>query len=358
VSGSKSGIYIAMFKRRTLFIVGAGASTEVDLPTGPKLAESIGKMMDIRFEMMNRPIGTGDMDLYNQLTQMMRSNVHEYQQAAWLIRDGIGLARSIDDFLDLHRSDNFVNVYGKAAIVKSVLLAERASKLYLKREDSPNLDIDLTKIGNTWYVRLIQMLSSGISREQVGTIFDSVSFIVFNYDRCIEYFLQKALQRLYSMSEADAAAILAKLTIIHPYGKVGELYTPAIRDGVPFGGGGRLLELSRQIRTYTEQIEDEKELRAIHAELSKAEKIIFLGFAYHDQNLKLLKPKEPLSPKKIYGTAYKLSQSDVEVVDKQLIGFFQKDVAGVYLASGTNPDLRNNLTCAGLFDDYARSLPA
>jgi hypothetical protein len=52
------------------------------------------------------------------------SEVHEYRKAAQRIREGIVLADSIDDFLDQNSHDRFINLYGKAAIVKSILEAE------------------------------------------------------------------------------------------------------------------------------------------------------------------------------------------------------------------------------------------
>ncbi len=58
-----------MFKRKTLFVVGAGASAEYGLPPGKLLATKISTKMDIRFEFANRPIGNGDMDIYIQLTR-------------------------------------------------------------------------------------------------------------------------------------------------------------------------------------------------------------------------------------------------------------------------------------------------
>src|SRR5438105_10539862 len=103
-----------MFNRRTLFVLGAGASAEVGLPIGTGLAAAIKKKMDIRFEFGNRPVGDGDMDLYLQMTRHMNDNVDEYQNAAWLMRDNLGFAQSIDDFLDNHRSNKWVNHYGKA----------------------------------------------------------------------------------------------------------------------------------------------------------------------------------------------------------------------------------------------------
>jgi len=57
-----------MFKRKTLFVLGAGASFEAGLPTGKDIAQTIGKKMDIRFEHFNKHIGGGDLQLFAQLT--------------------------------------------------------------------------------------------------------------------------------------------------------------------------------------------------------------------------------------------------------------------------------------------------
>ena len=189
-----------MFNRQTLFIIGAGASAEVDLPVGTRLAEAIKNKMDIRFEHGYDPIGAGDMDLYFRITQQRQKGTREYQQAAWLIRDGIGFSQSIDDFLDLHRTNEYVNLYGKVAIVKTVLEAERQSKLYFERWTRGE-GFNPDKFANTWFVKFMHMLGRGIPKENVREIFDRVSFVVFNYDRCVEYFLFHALQKLYGIQE-------------------------------------------------------------------------------------------------------------------------------------------------------------
>jgi hypothetical protein len=98
-----------VFKRKTIFILGAGSSYEVGLPVGKDLATAIGKKMDIRFEAFNQPIGEGDFQLYAQLTNNFRETAIELQNAAWLIRDGIAFSQSIDDFLDQHRTNIYVN---------------------------------------------------------------------------------------------------------------------------------------------------------------------------------------------------------------------------------------------------------
>jgi hypothetical protein len=338
-----------MFHRKTLFVVGAGASAEVELPLGGGLAAVIERKMDVRFEMANRPVGSGDFDLFNRLTNSMRQEVHEYQDAAWLIRDGIALARSIDDFLDMHRDDPFVVQYGKVAIVKSVLEAEHQSiSDYQDANGIPTYSND--RFAGTWYTKLMQMLAPGIPRGNVGSIFDNISFVVFNYDRCVEFFLQNALQNLYGITEAEATKTLARLTIIHPYG--------LIDRSIPFGSTrANYVELADGIKTYTEQITDPQIKKNIQKEIEQADSIVFLGFAYHDQNMLLLQPPKQLpSSKQLFGTAFGMSDSDVEITSRQIDGWFTGGHAEHHRQNMIQ--IENKLKCAGLFDHYAKSFTA
>jgi hypothetical protein len=208
-----------MFKRRTLFIVGAGASAEAEMPVGSQLAKTIGAKCDIRFERGFDPIGTGDHALFGQF-RGVRSNISGLQTAAWLIRDGIQLSSSIDDFLDLHRENTEVMLFGKSTIVKSILEAEQNSLLYFDRARETTIDFD--KIAETWFfVKFMKILARGQTLGNVAQIFDNVSFIIFNYDRCLEYFLLHALQRLYGLDQSKAEEICNSLRVIHPYGAYG-----------------------------------------------------------------------------------------------------------------------------------------
>jgi hypothetical protein len=333
-----------MFNRRTLFVLGAGSSAEVDLPVGKKLAESIGSKMDIRFEFDHRSIGSGDIDLYRQMTGQMRNNVQEFQQAAWLIRDGIGLAQSIDDFLDIHRNNANLNLYGKAAIVKAVLEAEHGSKLYFDRNSGTDA-FDPNRLADTWFVKFMHMLSRGIPRENVREIFDRVSFIIFNYDRCVEHFLVNALQKLHGIQESEASSIVDDLHIIHPYGVVGKAQFGATR--------ANYLELAAGIKTYTEQMGEGNVIQGMANEIHRAECIIFLGFAYHRQNLQILRPEKPMEAKPVFGTAFGMSDADVEVTAHQLDAWFEPRDPRIF---GSIIKLENKLKSAGLFDNYARSL--
>jgi hypothetical protein len=329
-----------MFNRQTLFIVGAGASAEVDFPVGTQLARNIGAKMDIRFERGFDFVGSGDHNLYTHITHSRHQEAAQFQPAALRIRDGIPFAQSIDDFLDQHRNDPYVNLYGKAAIVQAVVEAERGSKLYFNRHEGVET-FDAEPLADTWFVKFMYMLCRGVPREKVAEIFDRVSFIVFNYDRCIEHFLVNALQRAYSLRYHNAVAIVNGLHIIHPYGDVGNL------AHVPFGATRiNCVALAEGIKTYTEQAIVTDITTSLEEEVHRAECIVFLGFAYHSQNMQMLRVSTR-SDKVVYGTAFGMSDSDVTEVQSLIDRAF---------ASPGQTHIENNLRCSGLFDYYARSL--
>jgi hypothetical protein len=338
-----------MFNKKTLFIVGAGATAEVDFPVGFQLARNIAAKMDIRFERGFEPVGTGDHALYSHITHSRRQEAAQFRPAALRIRDGLPFAQSIDDFLDQHRSDPYVNLYGKAAIVQAVVEAERSSRLFFSPHEGVE-SFDPDKLADTWFVKFMYMLCRGVPRENVAEIFEPLAFIVFNYDRCIEHFVTNALQRAYAITHQEAASIVSDLDIFHPYGLVGSL------QQVPFGSTHiNCVALAESIKTYTEQAAAADTQTRLASIMANAEHIVFLGFAYHNQNMALLRPpKELPALKQIFGTAFGMSDSDVNVVGHQIDAWFTGHDARAYRIGIIH--LENRLKCVDLFDNYAKSL--
>src|SRR5262245_15805388 len=276
-----------MFKRQTLFIIGAGASNEIGLPVGTTLAATIADKLNLNISFEGERSPTGDSDIWYNIINTHRAEANEYYAACAKIRSGVQWGRSIDDFLYDHQDVRHVNRFGQCSIVKSILEAERASPLYTSQLAKRALDLNALR--NSYFMTLFTLLSKSVSRANVSDVFANVRFIVFNYDRCLEQFFLVALQEFYRISEQEALQLILGLQIIHPYGAVGRF------SRIAFGGGDEhrlsqdYVRLAESIRTYTEQITDPEFLMAIHAELHKAEQIIFLGFAYHEANMNLLR---------------------------------------------------------------------
>jgi hypothetical protein len=349
-----------MFKRRTLFVLGAGASFEANLPVGLGLAKMIVKKLDVRVGDHGRNIGEGDGALLQQFKDQFPADFNGYLQAGWRIRDGLPTASSIDDFLDMHSHDELMQLAGKAAIVKTILEAERESHLFFDPNNSRDRSIVLGKLEASWFMRFLRVLGRNVAKANVRQIFDNVGFVVFNYDRCLEFFLLNALQAMYSISINEAVSIVQNLTIVHPYGTVGNLPDFGNGNQIPFGGGDQhfdynTITLAKRIKTYTEQIGGSEQTNAIRNEVIRADQIVFLGFAYHEQNMLLLRPPEELGHAiPIYGTAVGMSNSDVAIAIGELSSWFLPEaVEGSDLIESIH--IENKLTCAALFDNYAKS---
>jgi hypothetical protein len=151
----------------------------------------------------------------------------------------------------------------------------------------------------------------------VRQIFNNVAFIVFNYDRCLEYFLLHALQYLFGISDTEAYSILDDLTIIHPFGDIGPL------TKIPFGGTDNLNDLqcipiAPHIQTYTEAAAGSKH-NEIQDEVARAQCFVFLGFALHPEAMRLLMPANPLPTlPRVFATALGMSDDDAVLVSQQI----------------------------------------
>ena len=291
-----------MFKRKTLFIIGAGASKEAGLPCGDELALKINGKLDIKIEGGSH-IGNGDRSMFDAFldSEGRRRESGTYVRTAWLIRDGIHLTDSIDNFLNLHRDNEYAISLAKTTIVKCILEAEKESMLWF---DDSNLDksIDFRSLHATWFAKFIKALGKDVRRDMATTLFDNVSFIVFNYDRCLEHFLHHAVRRLYGFGYEQAASICDEVEINHPFGMVAPLRIES-GSGVLFGDvRAHSVNLAANIKTFTEQTLDGDMLGKIREQMLSAECIIFLGLAFHDPVMLMLKSDAEMKPIQLFST--------------------------------------------------------
>jgi hypothetical protein len=148
---------------------------------------------------------------------------------------------------------------------------------------------------------------------------------------------------------------MARLNISHPYGVVGCLPWQNAAS-VVFGGrmNMKLLDIANDIRTFTERMEDDAALAAIRLQIQEAETVVFLGFAFHPLNMQLLAPPATSTAKRIFGTAKGISNGDLDVVKRSVIDALQADTR--HARGALTIAIKNELTCAGLFDEYWRTL--
>lgn len=348
-----------MFKSKTVFVVGAGASAELGMPTGALLTSQIAQMLTLKREQFRSYFTNSN--IYQAIeAEILRSGQRvdqafgQYVRAADDIARNMHLASSIDNFLRTHHEDPIKTFVGKLAIVNCILKAEAATRIYVKlgKGDFPNF----AELSDTWMNRLAKLLFNDIDKKDVESVFANISFICFNYDRCIEAFLAYAVESYFGIPRRDAEAIISKLKIIHPYGHVGVLALYGQAHSVPFGAvdAGGDPDIARQVRTFTERVEEQTVLTEMRELLDQAELIIFLGFAFHPINMELLGlgGPEQLSAKQIFGTTLNVSAFDTNGIINDLHTAFQN--------KRRDADLRFHLSssrCVELFDEVGRSLP-
>jgi hypothetical protein len=302
-----------MFNKQVVLVVGAGASHDkYGLPLGGHLASGIANDTNFHFERyVNRP-SQGDADLFDEVIYSKfshdREKLDRYTDAGHKLSAALGSTISIDDALyQLSDYPEAVQL-GKICIVRSILKAERNSTL--KVEAIGQLPPGAGKDG--WVEQIFSMAITGYKLSEITHAFKRITFINFNYDRCIEHYLFWSLQRL-GLSSDDASETIQNLNILRPYGTLGSI-VPGTPSFLKFGAPppSDPFSMISRIRTFTESdtLHDKQKLSSA---LLEASLIVFLGFGFHAQNLKLLtlSPNQQVRATKVLATVYGVHEANL-----------------------------------------------
>jgi hypothetical protein len=276
-------------------------------------------------------------------------DINPYLKAARCITNNMPQAISIDNFIDAHYGDTHVEMCGKLAIAKCIRQAERNSPLYVDRANEES--ISFSNVQKSWLNSFVKLLTENCRVEDLESRLSTIAFVIFNYDRCVEHYLYHALHSYYSISWERAAELVGRIDIYHPYGTVGALRWQEPAQGAEFGEipeAHQLIKIANNLKTFTEStVQYSGDMFALREHLANASRLVFLGFAYHRQNLQLLFPatlnrRRPVS---IYGTAKGVSPSDVTLISRELGGLMRHTEINL-----------ENFNCVGLFGEFWRSL--
>ncbi len=279
--------------------------------------------------------------------------LNDHLKSARQIGESAKQALSIDNVIDA-LEDPQLELVGKLGIVRAILKAENTSHL-LKRINNIPDTLDMSKFDDTWYSSLSKILTENIRKSEIGKIFDNMQIVNFNYDRCLEHYLPISLASYYGLRPDDIREIMQGLSIHRPYGVAGRLpWQKGDTPSVGFGEGSsqQLADVAQQVRTFTERVEEGAELAAMRATIAGADRVVFLGFAFHRQNVELLAQKMQ-DHSEVIATAYQISTSDKSVIEVELGNAFEQEAS----MGGTRIQLAN-VTCAQFFKEYWRTLTA
>jgi len=170
--------------------------------------------------------------------------------------------------------------------------------------------------------------------------------------------LCEAIKNYFSVSDESAQATINCGKFLHPYGVIGAL--PWQESELPkrnFGEESKrnLYEISQSLLTFSEQIENEDELREIRSTIQNADQIVFLGNAFHPINLELLTPNRDRDTSRVIGTAYGISEPDCNIINEQIKDICMVNNETKTLKSGAYI-IDNQITASNVFEKYRRTI--
>ncbi|CAN7338336.1 hypothetical protein LJR090_002571 [Bosea sp. LjRoot90] len=351
-----------MFRKKTLFILGAGASCELKLPSGEQLIPLITNFLQLSRNSFDLE---GNKELIGYISDMHNNNYaglsidpatkavyspNQLIETVQFLRRALPQAISIDNFLDAHKSDKCLIFLGKLAIAFCILSAERQSALFKK--ETEQLTIKAETIKDTWYDKFFKMLNESVSTDNVDDIFSNISIISFNYDRCIEHFLYLSIMNYYKLEPEAAKIILSKLQLYHPYGQVGMMPWHKSGFAARFGGSDhiraeQLLNHAAQIKTFTEREHDPAFVEQMQRAVMHAQTIVFLGFGFHPLNMELIRPKNSVV-NNIFATGYRVSSANRIMLQQETRDWLSRD--------DRLPVHIYDLSCADFLRDFERPI--
>lgn len=344
-----------MFKQKTVFVVGAGGSHEVGLPVGDGLARNIA-------DKLKRPSSQSSAVPDERIRDAMYAlavadqdhNMIPWFTAAETIANSMPLAISIDNFLHTHSDNKFILATGKLAIARCILEAEQNSEIYAQSHGlldfhSLHERYRFEKRLPSWHNLLFKMLTENVKRSKLGEAFENVTIITFNYDRCIEHYLTHAFAQFMGIPLQDAYDVCANLEIVHPYGKVGDYFLEMAGFGADVHRD-RLIAVSKQIRTFTEQVTEQQTVDLMAARLNDAVNIMFLGFSFGEMNVRLMETTGRDDQKNIVGSALGISKSNLQHIERVMRKALKLD------HPSNRPFNLEDSTCHQVLADYYRLL--
>ncbi|MFK0273620.1 hypothetical protein ACIQUG_08090 [Ensifer sp. NPDC090286] len=351
-----------MFKEKTVFVIGAGASAEYGpgaFPIGSGLREQIAQMSQLARGAANSTAHDKLLS-YHLKKKYSQAEIDARLEALQLIRTRIYLYNSIDAFIDRHHDNQHVAEIGKIQIGCAIAQAEAKSTLTAALLESENGLFKLGQMKDTWLEPFARQLFTGV--REASNVGRDVTIICFNYDRCIEHYLMHAISQSYGVSFEEAHQIVEDMDIIHPYGTLGRLPGSA-RPGeyeTPFGAAVTnetpIWSWAERLKTYTERVEEVETLKRIRSAIAYSHQLIFLGFGFTPENMTLLfsgeETKQP-TRKLIYSTGKGISRQDALAVRHKIGRLFELDYGAIGGGSWRNEaTIEHDVTCKQMFELY------
>ena len=313
-----------MIKKSTCFVLGAGASHSYGFPLGKSLIKSIISETSVfsldrhqqQTDFINSLLITLELLLKKSPNIITIAKFHEALRSSNV--------QSIDKFLQFRSANAEFEIIGKASI--GYLLAPyelpEITRSYTTHGDRPKSEVNWNG-GDDWLGHIWDAMISG-PKTADEVLNSPISFVTFNYDRSLEFLLTDFAKGLFGWDDTEANRMLEAFPITHIYGDLGAFPRQCI--------GGSYLAYQGSPRGYAEAAASR--IKTIHelvgakdgghittlenakSALRRAERIVFLGCAFHEENMQLLDINSWQSRKEIYFSHYGLTKIEVNRAQK------------------------------------------
>jgi hypothetical protein len=315
-----------MFHKKTVFILGAGASWHYGYPIGEQLIKQVIAKARAAQELFQIALKSGGTPLNVRPNYLLRDEKIDNVRDQWasaaidckVLTEKLMTVDPlvIDYFLGMNpqRSD-----IGKLLIAWVLLECEMDGRKCINpnRRDA---DSD-SKFQDNWYRFIVHKLVSGC-RDGAALLNNNVTFITFNYDVSLEQRLHQSLSAIAQFADADGVILnfFESRRFIHIYGSLREHAWSdprPIDTRFPVKATGDLqywqsckeffdsiFKASKLVRTIApyEKIED-RNVTAARAAIAEAQCVYILGYGFDENNSKLIGLDEALYYDRPHGQA-------------------------------------------------------
>jgi hypothetical protein len=295
-----------MFRKKTVFILGAGASWHYGYPTGEDLVKAVINKANVisKYFKHSCHVNNGYAPKYI-LEKKAGKSLGEAWKAAYDESENLQKALTqinplvIDYFLHWKPALRSIGTLLIAWVILECEARWQANPINQNRRDPP-FDRD------NWYRFLIHQLAIGCENSS-DLLSGELTFVTFNYDVSLENALTQALEHIDMFKADDVKKFLAADRFLHIYGAIRPVGTPPsdlgfsepLRDPTTIPSG-EINEYQARLSNFLDKIfaasselrvidphnkETDKRVIALAREaIAKAECVYILGYGFDENN--------------------------------------------------------------------------
>lgn len=305
----------------TLFITGAGAHIPYGFPSGRDLIK------DIIYGVKCQKYAKEELGLKKKLEDILTEDLPRIDKGPlneFIDKLSESGQSSIDKFLSL---DTVTERLGKELLIIILSIYECNNNPHGKNLDSAKFK----KLRNESIYHVITNTLDIVKEDKINR---SIKYITFNYDRCLESFLCTTFRNSYNISFPQSTKYIDN-QIIHVHGSIGKFTSPQpkTRGRIEYGServldyeDDYLIQIMHNIDNFQIAFNSNHSQKKdkITKSIKEADEIIFLGFAYAEENMKALSldGNHNYAEKDVYCCTYGLTKRKVEQLEKKLHNIF------------------------------------